>query len=182
MIRRFILILLSAVVVFSFAGCESDGRVHDKNYLRAVSVSGNIEKSVTFVFFTKDGKYLTVSAENLEKALSLAEIKTGRKIFTGYTELILTDGENTAETLEFMLHKWKVSPSCIVALAGESAENIFSENSVEKISGSVKMAVNQGKSPECDIITVLAELLDDGRTAQTAEITAEGFKAVRTIN
>lgn len=182
MIKRIVLALLTAFAVSALVGCESDGRVHDKNYLRAVSVSGSGEKSVTFTFFTKDGKYLTVSGRDISEAKNLAEIKTGRKIFTGYTELILTDGGNTTETLEFMLHKWKVSPSCIVAYAGESAEKIFSGNTVERLSGSVRMAVKQGKSPECDIITVLAELLGSEKKAEIAEITAEGFTAVHTLN
>ncbi|MDE6101670.1 MAG: hypothetical protein K2F73_01640, partial [Ruminococcus sp.] len=61
MIRKFIFLTLIIMTTFSFCSCASNGRVHDKNYLRAVSVSGDEEKTVTFTFFTKDGKYITTS-------------------------------------------------------------------------------------------------------------------------
>lgn len=167
---------------FCFCSCESNGRVHDKNYLRAVSVSGNDEKTVTFTFFTKDGKYITTSGKDIDSAKKLAELQTGRKIFTGYTEMILIDDLNSIDTLEYMLHKWKVSPSCIVAYAGEDAENIFENSTVEKLYGSVKTAVKQGKSPKCDIITVLGELLNDKKSAEIAKITSDGAVSVHTVN
>lgn len=174
------LILLGMIILFTFSGCESNGRVHDKYYLRAVSVSGDSEKNVTFTFFTKDGKYITASGENITQAKETAEICTGQKIFTGYTEMIVLDGYDSMETLEFMLHKWKVSPSCIVAYS-ENSEDIF-ESSIERLSGSVRTAVKQGKIPECDIITVMSSLLSEKKSAEVAEITADGVKSVRTIN
>ncbi|MBO5104654.1 MAG: hypothetical protein J6B74_06315 [Ruminococcus sp.] len=176
------ILLVSLIIITSFCGCESNGRVHDKNYLRAVSVSGNEEKTVTFTFFTKDGKYITTSGKDIDSAKKLAELQTGRKIFTGYTEMILIDNINTTDTLTYMLHKWKVSPSCIVAYAGENAEEIFENSTVERLCGSVKTAVKQGSSPKCDIITVLGELLDNEKTAEIAEITSDGAVSVHTVN
>lgn len=175
-----IILLLGMTILFTFTGCESSGRVHDKNYLRAVSVSGDDEKTVTFTFFTKDGKYITTSGKDITSAKELAELRTGRKIFTGYTEMIVLDGKNSIETLEFMLHKWKVSPSCIIAYS-ENGENIF-ESSVERLTGSVMNAVKQGKAPECDIITVMSGLLGEKQSANVAGISADGITSVCTIN
>ena len=169
------ILLVSLIIITSFCGCESNGRVHDKNYLRAVSVSGNEEK-------TEDGKYITTSGKDIDSAKKLAELQTGRKIFTGYTEMIFIDNINTTDTLTYMLHKWKVSPSCIVAYAGENAEEIFENSTVERLCGSVKTAVKQGSSPKCDIITVLGELLDNEKTAEIAEITSDGAVSVHTVN
>ncbi len=182
MTKKLALLFLTIMTAFCFCGCESNGRVHDKNYLRAVSVSGKDEKTVTFTFFSKDGRYITTSGKDITSAKKLAEIQTGRKIFTGYTEMILIDDLNGIDTLEFMLHKWKVSPSCIVAYAGEDSEEIFGNSTIERLSGSVHNAVKQGKAPECDIITVLSELLSDEKTAEIAEITSDGATAVHTIN
>ncbi|MDE5620479.1 MAG: hypothetical protein K2I80_08180 [Ruminococcus sp.] len=182
MTKKIFFLSLIIMTAFCFCSCESNGRVHDKNYLRAVSVSGNDEKTVTFTFFTKDGKYITTSGKDIDSAKKLAELQTGRKIFTGYTEMILVDDLNSIDTLEYMLHKWKVSPSCIVVYAGEDAEAIFANSTVERLYGSVKTAVKQGKSPECDIITVLGELLNNKKSAEIAEITSDGAVSVHTIN
>lgn len=176
------LILSGMLILFTFTGCESNGRVHDKNYLRAVSVTGETQKTVTFTFFNKDGKYITTSGKDINEAKEIAEIYTGKKIFTGYTEMIVLDGQNSMETLEFMLHKWKVSPSCIITHSGdETGEDIFS-SSIEKLSGSVRMSIKQGKIPECDIITVMSKLLDENHTAQVAEITSDGVTGINIIN
>jgi len=174
------ILLLAIMILFTFTGCESNGRVHDKNYLRAVSVSGDSTKTVTFTFFTKDGKYITTSGKDITEAKELAELRTGKKILTGYTEMIVLDGQNSIDTLEFMLHKWKVSPSCIIAYS-ENDEGIF-RSSVERLTGSVNNAVKQGKVPECDIITVMSGLLGEKQSAQVAEISLDGITSVYTIN
>ncbi|MDE6501157.1 MAG: hypothetical protein K2K02_04520 [Ruminococcus sp.] len=177
---RKIILFLGMMILLTFTGCESNGRVHDKNYLRAVSVSGDDKKTVTFTFFTKDGKYITTSGRDIAEAKEVAELRTGKKIFTGYTEMIVLDGKNSIDTLEFMLHKWKVSPSCIIAYS-ENEENIF-ESSVERLRGSVENAVKQGKAPECDIITVMSGLLGEKQSAQVAGISTEGITSIYTIN
>lgn len=173
-------IILGMIILFTFTGCESNGRVHDKNYLRAVSVSGENEKSITFAFFNNDGKYITINADDLNSAKELAEIRTGKKIFTGYTEMIILDDENSLDILEFMLKKWNVSPSCIIAYSKDT-ENIF-QNNIEKLTGSIKNAVKQNKAPECDIITVMSGLLSDKHSAQIAEISDNGLTSIHKIN
>lgn len=77
--------------------------------------------------------------------------------------MIVLDGQNSIDILEFMLHKWKVSPSCIIAYS-ENDDNIF-ESNIEKLTGSVDNAVRQGKAPECDIITVMSGLLGEKHSA-----------------
>lgn len=175
------LILSGIIILFTFTGCESHGRVHDKNYLRAVSVTGETQKTVTFTFFNKDGKYITTSGKDITEALETAEIRTGKEIFTGYTEMIVLDGNNSIETLEFMLHKWKVSPSCLITHSDENGEDIFS-SSIERLSGSVRTAIEQKKIPECDIITVMSELLGKNHSAPVAEINSDGVEKIHIIN
>lgn len=173
--RKFI--ILGIIILFTFTGCESDGRVHDKNYLRAVSVN---EKSITLSFFNNNGKYITIDTNDLDFAKESAEIYTGKKIFTGYTEMIVVDDKNNIDILEFMLKKWNVSPSCIVAYSKDQ-KNIF-ENDIERLTGSIKNAVRQKKAPECDIITVMSRLLSENHSAQIAEISENGITAIHTIN
>ena len=96
--------------------------------------------------------------------------------------MIVLDGNSTIETLEFMLHKWKVSPSCIITHSDDvNGEDIFS-SSPELLAGSVRTAVEQKKIPECDIITVMSELLGKNHSAPVAEITSEGVKEIHVIN
>lgn len=182
MIKKLAFLFITIITAFCFCSCESNGRVHDKNYLRAVSISGKDEKTVTFTFFSKDGKYITTSGKDITSAKKIAEIRTGRKILTGYTEMILIDDFNSIDTLDFMLHNWKVSPSCIVAYAGENSEEIFGNSTVERLCGSVHNAVKQGKAPKCDIITVLSRLLGDEKSAEIAEINSDGVYDVHMIN
>ena len=170
-------IILGMIILFTFTGCESNGRVHDKNYLRAVSVN---EKSITLSFFNNNGKYITIDTNDLAFAKESAEIYTGKKIFTGYTEMIVVDDKNNIDILEFMLKKWNVSPSCIVAYSKDQ-KNIF-ENDIERLTGSIKNAVRQNKAPECDIITVMSGLLSENHSAQIAEISENGITAIHTIN
>ena len=53
MLKR--MILTASIAVLTLTGCASSGLVHDKNYLRAVSISGENEKNLTFTFFTGNG-------------------------------------------------------------------------------------------------------------------------------
>ena len=133
-------------------GCKSDGRVHDKNYLRAVGIDGD---TVTMAFF--DGSQVTVDGSEPEKARKSAEIKTGKEIFTGYTELILMKDCDRTKYLEFFLNKWKVSPECTVATA-DSPKEVLEKGTAETLRGSVKRAVEQGKAEKSDIVSVLTRL------------------------
>lgn len=170
--RKFI--FLGIILLFTLTGCESNGRVHNKNYLRAIAIS---ENNVTFNFFNDD-EIITINTNDLDFAKESAEIFAGKKIFTGYTEIILIDKPNSIDTLEFILKKWNVSPSCLIAY---SNNDIF-ENSIENLADSINMAIKQKKIPECDIITVMSNLLNEKHSAEIAEISDNGIILTRQIN
>lgn len=173
-------VVLSLMTAAALSSCVSAVQVHDKNYLRAVSVDGENEKQLTFTFFTEKSSIITASGEDITSAQKLAELKSGKDIFTGYTELIILGDSSGSETLEFMLNEWKVSPSCLIVY-GENGKEILEEESAETLVNSVKRAMEQGKAPECDIITVLGELLDEDGTADVPIITSDGAAGCRTI-
>ena len=152
------------LMVTMLTGCESSGRVHDKNYLRAVEIDGD---KITMCFFGENTKPVKVNA--VEKA----ERITGKQIFTGYTEMIAIKECDTVTTLENMLHHLKVSPSCYVVRT--QVNDIFSENSAEALEGSVKNALLDGFASDCDIITVMGNLLDPRIKTEIPEINIEGF-------
>lgn len=170
--RKFI--FWGIILLFTLTGCESNGRVHNKNYLRAVAVN---ENNVTFNFFNDD-EIITIDTNNLDFAKESAEICAGKKIFTGYTEIILINKPDSIATLEFMLKNWNISPSCLIAY---SDNNIF-ENNIEDLTGSINMAIKQKKIPECDIITVMSNLLGREHSAEIAEISGNGVISIRKIN
>lgn len=137
-------------------GCSSNGRVNEKAYLRAASLDGD---RMTFVFYSEDDETVSVSAEDPESAKDKAEIAVGKKIFTGHTELVILNDCDSPTVLEYMLHKWDVSPSCMIVRDEKNGEKILRERSVEDLTGAVKCAQKQGLAPECSIIDVLSEEL-----------------------
>lgn len=178
MLKR--MILTASIAVLTLTGCASSGLVHDKNYLRAVSISGENEKNLTFTFFTGNGDSVSASGKDISSAQKSAEIKSGKPIFTGYTELVILGESSYCETLEYLLNDWKVSLSCIVAYS-ENGGELLEKADTEMLFGSIKQAVEQGKIPECDIITVLGELLSGSNSAEIAEITDKGAVKKYTI-
>lgn len=178
MLKKMILAALAAV--FTLTGCASSGLVHDKNYLRAVSITGENEKNLTFTFFTENGDPVSASGKDIDSAQKSAEIKSGKPIFTGYTELVILGECSYRETLDYLLNDWKVSPSCIIAYS-ENGEKLLEKADAEALYGSIKQAVAQGKIPECDIITVLGELLSDSDPAEVSEITNSGSLRKHTL-
>lgn len=159
--------------MFSLTGCAATGLVHDKHYLRAVSITVGSETELTMTFFTDDKQAVTAKGKDISTAMKNAEILTGKPIFTGYTELVVLGGCEYEETLEILLNDWKVSPSCIVAHSGNGGRTL-AENDTEELTGSIKRARDQGKAPECDIITVLGDLLDEKSSAEIAELHENG--------
>ena len=149
------------------------GNVHDKNYLRAIAIDGDVEKEMTLTFFVKEGDSVTAKGDDISSALKSAELKSGNQIVTGYTELVILDELNGRETLEFLLNVWKVSPSCIIVYC-EDGDKILENNSSDALIGSVERAIVQEKIPKSDIITVLGKLLNDERRAEIASISVDG--------
>lgn len=166
------LLLIICIGMISLTGCEASGLVHDKHYLRAVSITEGTEAELTLVFFTENEK-VTVSGKDISTAIKNAEILTGKKIFTGYTELAILGDCNYEDTLELLLNDWKVSPSCIVTHSNDG-EGVLSERSVETIIGAVKNAQKQKKTPDCGIISVISDVLDEKITAEIPELYKDG--------
>lgn len=153
------------------ASCASDGNVSDKSYLRVAVIGAD---SVTMSFFSEEDEVVTVSADSPEEALSAAELRGGKKIFTGYTELVLLDGCDCTDTLERMLREWKVSPSCIVACPRGNGAEFLAARTAEELEGAVRVAQEQELIGRCDIVTVLGELLGSG-SAEVPELSRDGF-------
>ena len=159
-------------------GCASDGNVSDKSYLRAAVIGAD---SVTMSFFSEEDEPVTVSVDSPEEARSAAELSGGKKIFTGYTELIVLDGCDSADTLGFMRNEWKVSPSCIVACPRGSGAELLSTRTAEELEGAVRVAQEQELLGRCDIVTVLGGLLGSDRSAEVPELSRDGYVGKKSI-
>lgn len=177
MIKKLLLVICAGMI--SLTGCEASGLVHDKHYLRAVAISGGTETQLTLEFFTGNEE-VTVTGKDISTAIKNAEILTGKDIFTGYTELAVLGNCDYRETLELLLNDWKVSPSCVIAHSDEGG-TILSERGTETLTGSVKRAQKQGKAPDCDIIKVLGDLLDEKSSAEIAELNESGIVGIYRI-
>ncbi|MDE5854199.1 MAG: hypothetical protein K2H19_03960 [Ruminococcus sp.] len=172
MVKKF---LFLAIGLLMLTGCSSNGNVNKKAYLKAVALDGN---KLTLSFFSDEDGVITVTAKNPEEAKSIAELSVGKKIFTGHTELILLKNCNNLETLDYILHEWKVSPSCMVAQPEFNGRTILAQKKSEELTGSIKIAQEQDLAPECDIITILSGLLNDDKKVETAELSENGFCGV----
>ncbi|MDO4864732.1 MAG: hypothetical protein Q4A05_11235 [Ruminococcus sp.] len=166
---RFAPLLLAAGLL---TGCASDGSVSNKSYLRAAVIGRD---SVTLAFFSEEDEVVTVAADSPEAARTAAELAGGHSIFTGYTELIILDGCDSAATLDFMLNEWRVSPSCIVACPVGDGAALLADRGADELEGAVKVAQSQELIGRCDIVTVLGGLLGDGKAAEVPALSREGF-------
>lgn len=146
------------IAVFFCTGCSSTGLVHDKSYLRAVYAETNGGETHLSMAFFSDEETVSVSGEDIYSAVKSAEIQKGKPIVTGFTELVILGDGGEKEILEYMLNKWKVSPSCLAVKNTDGAEKI--ENcDIEKLIGTIRESVKQKKFPPCDIVTVLGDYL-----------------------
>ncbi len=173
MVKKFLLLL----AVVTLTGCSSHGNVSTKAYLRAMALDGN---KLTLAFYEEQDA-VTVTADNPEEAKKIAELSIGKEIFTGHTELVLLKNCNNLETLDFMLHEWKLSPSCMIAQPEYNGRTILATADPENLTGSIRIAQQQKLAPKCDIITVLGGLLSDDNTAEVAELSEKGFCGVAEI-
>lgn len=170
---------LSAVIV-SFAlifctGCGDAGHVHSKYYVRAIALSGTEDKSVVFDFYNEKAEPHYEKGKSFETIKKDSETELGKDIFTGHTELILLSDCDYASELEFLLTEWKVSPSCVVIYADGSLRRITEELDAETLAASVRKAEENGDIPQCDIVTVLSELLSEKSAAVIAKADEDGL-------
>lgn len=146
--------IILAVMCIFLTGCSTGTDVNEMAYVRAVAVEGD---SVTFAFYL-DEQILTVSANDMNKAKSEAELTLGKKIFTGHTELVILGKCDEAAVLDFMLSQWKVPPACKVAEV-ENGGEILKNRKAEEIVGVLKMAEEKNTTEKCDIVAVLGRFL-----------------------
>lgn len=173
MVKRFLLLL----AVVTLTGCSSHGNVSTKAYLRALALDGN---KLTLAFYEEQDA-VTVTADNPAEAKEIAELSIGKEIFTGHTELVMLKNCDNLETLDFMLHEWKLSPSCMIAQPKYNGRTVLALADPENLTGSIRLAQQQELAPECDIITVLGGLLGDDNKAEVAELSEKGFCGVAEI-
>ncbi|MBR6968686.1 MAG: hypothetical protein IKH78_09150 [Ruminococcus sp.] len=165
----------AAAALVLLTGCSS-GRIHERSYLRAAAFSGS---SLTLSFFEEED-CLSAEGENIRSALENAELKNGREIFTGFTELAVIGDGDVRGLLNSLLNEWKVSPSCMIVYSSDGG-SLLAEAGAERLRGMAEQAVKQGIAPECDIITLLSRLCA-GEPAETAELFADGTAARKRIN
>lgn len=170
--------LLLSLVLVTLTGCSSQGNVSTKAYLRAAALDGN---KLTLAFYSEEQEAITVTADNPAEAKKTAELSIGKEIFTGHTELIMLRNCNNLETLDFMLHEWKLSPSCMIAQPEYNGRMILAQAEPENLTGSIKIAQKQELASKCDIITVLSGLLGENESAEVAELSEKGFNGVTDI-
>lgn len=175
----FIITVLFTFVVFT--GCSANKQVHDKRYLRAVSINGDETKKVGYSFYAEDAKPVSVSGDNMEETRKSAELKCGKDIFTGHTELVILGNCDYREALEFLLNKWRVSPSCLIVYGGDECNTILNENDMEMLADSVRKATEQGNAPECDIVTVLAGLIRESDGTEIIRVGKKGIEGIYKI-
>jgi len=169
--------VLSAVLL---AGCAS-GRVYDKNYVRAVAVTGSSAKAAVLAFYDEETEPFASIGSDLDSIIKKTEVSIGKTLFTGHTELIVLGECDYAETLTKMLNEWKVSPSCVVVFGGPYSAYILKNMDVETLKDSIDHAIEQGKAPKSDIVTVLSGLLGDEGCAELASVGEDGFDGIAVI-
>ncbi|HAP79354.1 MAG TPA: hypothetical protein DCQ78_04170 [Ruminococcus sp.] len=170
--KRIKLLFIPVAVSALLSGCTYQ-EVQEKAYLRGMSVCGNNSKTVSMNFYNKDSKPSKSKGENFESILENSEIKSGKSIFTGHTEIIILGECDYTETLRFMLEEWKVSPSCLIVYGGNNSEKIIENTDSGELADMVRTAVKQNKIPESDIITILSSLLKN-HSSEIPAITSEG--------
>ena len=178
MARITALVLAAVVCTSGLSGCAASKRVYDKSYLRAAAVGGTDKKTLTLTFYDEDSAVIGIG-DDIDSAKHDAELQIGKEIFTGHTEIVITDENDVAERLQYFLNDWKVSPTCVVAV-GQDGSELLQNTDAEILLGSVKQAKEQKIAPDCDIITVLGKLLRS-EPAQTAELSEYGFAGTRVI-
>lgn len=179
--KQFAGIISSACVAAMLTGCSETDHVQDKKYLRAVSIDGESSKSAVFSFYTEESKVVHAEGDSIDDACKAAELECGKDIFTGHTELIILSGCDYKATLEFLLNDWKVSPSCLIVYGGEECSEILKNNGAEELADSVKTAIEQGKAPACDIVTVLSGLIKENGSAEVVALDKDGIEGIYTL-
>lgn len=169
--KLFILPFIFSVFMM-LCGCTYQ-EVHEKAYLRNISVAGDDIKTVFMNFYNEDLSPAKTENNNFESILKNSEILSGKSIFTGHTEVIILGECNYIETLRYILEEWKVSPSCLIVYGGKNSGDIIENSDSDTLADILRTAVKQKRIPKNDIITVLSSLLKDNK-AEIPLITSDG--------
>ena len=170
------LLIPAVIAVLTLTGCSA-GRLQERGWLRAAAVENG---RYAFSFFG-DTEPVSLKAESLSEALHAAELRCGREIFTGYTELIVLRDCPAKGLLSEMLTDWRVSPDCIVVESISDPCRLLTDGSAELIEGSVKRAAEKGEVPESSILSVLSGLLSSKDSAEIPSVTSRGACGKTTI-
>ena len=169
MFKKLILLVTGVMMCMTLAGCA--GEVYEKSYLQTFYVSGGINGEITAnMRFYDDTPDIIESGRSLGEIIRKAEMRCGKAVVTGHTEIIVLNGCDIRETLVFMLRERKVPPSCYAVIGDGDIEN-FGNVSKYQI---IEHAIEKDEIPECGLITVLSSLLNKGM-AETVRFDEEGF-------
>ena len=180
MMKRMILLPAAAGLMMMTAGCASE-QVLDKHYVRAAAIMGAEQKTAVFAFYDEKTKPCGDSGEGLNQICKKSELKLGKSLFTGHTELVILGECDYEAVLEELLNEWRVSPSCLIAFGGDDSGKLLEEYDPERLADSIEHAVDQGEAEKCDIVTVLSGLLGDENSAEIPVLGESGFVGEKVI-
>lgn len=172
-------IIIATIILCSMflTGCGS-ADVYDKLYLKTLYITENSDCSARMEFFGDNSQDITAHGSSFEKVRENARISGGKDVFMGHCEVIVLDSvKDPAKVLTKLLNEWRIPPSCYVVCGKDLTTSQYSINVL-----TIKSAVEQGKAPECDMVTVLGELLGDKKSAYVAEFTADGGFRLVTVS
>jgi hypothetical protein len=180
MLRRSGIALIVAAVI-TLTGCGESGKIYNKDYVRAVAVAGYDGNAVVFSFYDEDASPFAAMGDDLADVVNQAELGVGHSLFTGHIEMVVLGQCDYAETLTFLLNEWKIPPSCIVADGEGLAAYALKVLDSQQLADSIRVAVEKGEIPECDVVTVLSGLLTNG-SAEVPAIGEDGLDGTNVLN
>lgn len=119
----------------------------ERTYVQALAIRG--DTLVLQPFEAEEN--LTVQEDSIEKALCIAEIKAGGKVFLGHTELVCLSSPEDLPTLRKLLDEG-LSPTCQVVLAPPET---LSPHAGDVHYRQIRTAQRNGSFPPSDVQTVL---------------------------
>ena len=78
-------LLLISLIPSLLCGCTHQ-EVHERAYLRGMSVSGNNPKTVSMNFYNKDSEPTNVQNNSFDRILENSEVKSGKSINVEFTK------------------------------------------------------------------------------------------------
>ncbi len=124
-------IIILTLVVLALGLSDRSAEVRDRAFVQTLTIGQSENISVNVTLFGSDVAYLGIG-EDLATALDDAQLKQGKTLFTGHTELVaFQEGGFSFETLETLLQDGIVSPNCPVILLNETLTETQLENALD---------------------------------------------------